>query len=292
MSAPAVRSARAALLGLLVATGCLPRGTLERPVVVALRVEGTRAVSEADVVPRLQTQPSSRYLFTPEPQAYDEDAAAVDRRRIEAYYRSRGYLSARVGPPEVVPRGEGRVEVRFRVEEEGPPVRVAEVRVVGLEAEPAAQARLPRLPLGPGDLFTEAGFDAGRAALLVALGAIGYPRAEVEQQAEIDPATRVVVLTGYGSIATALEAVRLGAVHYLTKPADVDDLLLAFARADAPATPMPPEPHRVPSLARTEWEHIHRVLADCGGNVTRAARLLGIHRRSLQRKLTKAPLPR
>ena len=109
---------------------------------------------------------------------------------------------------------------------------------------------------------------------------------------EIDPTTRVVVLTGYGSIATALEAVRLGAVHYLTKPADVDDLLLAFARADAPATPMPPEPHRVPSLARTEWEHIHRVLADCGGNVSRAARLLGIHRRSLQRKLTKAPLPR
>ena len=110
---------------------------------------------------------------------------------------------------------------------------------------------------------------------------------------ELDPATRIVVLTGYGSIATALEAVRLGAVHYLTKPADVDELLAAFARADAPLkrgdVPLPEE---VPSLARTEWEHIQRVLTDCGGNVTQAARLLGIHRRSLQRKLSKRPLPR
>jgi len=107
-----------------------------------------------------------------------------------------------------------------------------------------------------------------------------------------DPATNVVVLTGYGSIATAVEAVRLGATHYLTKPADVDDLLAAFARAgrapDAPAEP----PDRVPSLARAEWEHIQRVLDDCGGNVSQAARLLGIHRRSLQRKLAKYPVPR
>ena len=111
---------------------------------------------------------------------------------------------------------------------------------------------------------------------------------------EIDPATRIVVLTGYGSIATALEAVRLGAVHYVTKPADVDDLLDAFARGESAAGTVPPAPidHSVPSLARTEWEHIHRVLSDCGGNVSRAARLLGIHRRSLQRKLGKAPLPR
>jgi two-component system response regulator RegA len=102
-------------------------------------------------------------------------------------------------------------------------------------------------------------------------------------------AASVVVLTGYGSIATALEAIRLGARHYLTKPADVDEILSALARA-RPATASPPV--TVPSLARVEWEHINRVLADCGGNVSRAARVLGIHRRSLQRKLAKFPSPR
>jgi two-component system response regulator RegA len=111
----------------------------------------------------------------------------------------------------------------------------------------------------------------------------------------IDATTKVVVLTGYGSIATALEAVRLGATHYLTKPADVDDLLAAFARADAPGEEVPRnETHpafRAPTLARVEWEHIQRVLVDVGGNVSEAARRLGIHRRSLQRKLAKFPVP-
>lgn len=111
---------------------------------------------------------------------------------------------------------------------------------------------------------------------------------------EIDPATNVVVLTGYGSIATALEAVRLGATHYLTKPVDVDEILAAFARKDAPDQPFTSErdDEHVPSLARVEWEHIQRVLTDCHGNVSKAARLLGVHRRSLQRKLHKMPMPR
>lgn len=109
---------------------------------------------------------------------------------------------------------------------------------------------------------------------------------------EADASTVVVVLTGYGSIATALEAVRLGAAHYLTKPADVDEILAGFARAETGEPPPPVEPASVPSLARVEWEHINRVLADCGGNVSKAARLLGLHRRSLQRKLAKYPLPR
>jgi len=108
----------------------------------------------------------------------------------------------------------------------------------------------------------------------------------------IDSTTNVVVLTGYGSIATALEAVRLGATHYLTKPADADDLLAAFARGDA-ALPRAERPETVaPTLARVEWEHIQRVLGDCAGNVSEAARRLGIHRRSLQRKLAKYPVPR
>ena len=108
----------------------------------------------------------------------------------------------------------------------------------------------------------------------------------------IDPTTNVVVLTGYGSIATALEAVRLGATHYLTKPADVDDILAAFARAGGETREAAADVHEVPSLARAEWEHINRVLTDCAGNVTQAAKLLGLHRRSLQRKLAKYPVAR
>jgi two-component system, response regulator RegA len=107
----------------------------------------------------------------------------------------------------------------------------------------------------------------------------------------IDPATVAVVLTGYGSIATAVEAVRLGADEYLTKPAEGDQIIAAFNRSSSlPATGG--EPEQVPSLARVEWEHINRVLADCGGNVSKAARLLGIHRRSLQRKLGRFPSSR
>jgi two-component system response regulator RegA len=113
----------------------------------------------------------------------------------------------------------------------------------------------------------------------------------VQALVAMDPSTVVVVLTGYGSIATALEAVRLGATHYLTKPADADEIVAAFARGGAPPAALPEEPAPA-TLARVEWEHINRVLADCGGNVSQAARLLGIHRRSLQRKLSKYPLPR
>jgi len=100
-------------------------------------------------------------------------------------------------------------------------------------------------------------------------------------------AVRVLVLTGFGSIATTVDALRLGAVNFLPKPADADDILAAFQRAEAKALEAPAEGHDVPSLARVEWEHIHRVLAECGGNISEAARRLGIHRRSLQRKLRK-----
>jgi len=108
----------------------------------------------------------------------------------------------------------------------------------------------------------------------------------------LDPGTNIVVLTGYGSIATAIEAVKLGATHYLQKPADVDDILASFARADLPPGARPEVPDVVPSLDRVEWEHINRVLTDCGGNISQAARLLRVHRRSLQRKLAKHPVNR
>ena len=102
-----------------------------------------------------------------------------------------------------------------------------------------------------------------------------------------DAATRVVMLTGYGSIATAVEAMRLGAVHYLTKPADADEIVSALLRGTADA---PPAPAGEPlSLARAEWEHINHVLVSVSGNISEAARRLGLHRRSLQRKLAKYP---
>ncbi len=102
----------------------------------------------------------------------------------------------------------------------------------------------------------------------------------------IDPATRVLMLTGYGSIATAVDATRRGAVGYLPKPADADEIVAALTGA---AGPGPGEDFETPSLARAEWEHIQRVLSDCDGNVSETARRLGIHRRSLQRKLQKYP---
>lgn len=109
---------------------------------------------------------------------------------------------------------------------------------------------------------------------------------------QMRPQTSVVVLTGYGSIATALEAVKLGATHYLTKPASVDDILAGFSPTTREAVANDSTEHDVPSLDRVEWEHIHRVLTDCDGNISEAARRLGIHRRSLQRKLAKYPARR
>lgn len=109
----------------------------------------------------------------------------------------------------------------------------------------------------------------------------------------VDETTTILVLTGYGSIATAVESLKLGAVHYLSKPVDVDQVLAVFEEpAGVAGATDGRDPVSVPSLARVEWEHIHRVLTDCGGNISQAARLLGLHRRSLQRKLAKYPVRR
>jgi len=105
----------------------------------------------------------------------------------------------------------------------------------------------------------------------------------------LHPNLAIVMLTGFGSIASTVEAMRLGAKNYLTKPAHADEILAALQvdqgvqdQGDAEAM----------SLSRMEWEYINRVLAECDGNISQAARLLGLHRRSLQRKLAKFPLPR
>lgn len=106
------------------------------------------------------------------------------------------------------------------------------------------------------------------------------------------PTLEIVVLTGFGSIATAVDAVRLGAIGYLNKPADADAVLEAFARGRAaPSTEVEEQEWHEPSLARSEWERIQAVLNECEGNISEAARRLGLHRRTLQRKLQKEPPP-
>ena len=98
----------------------------------------------------------------------------------------------------------------------------------------------------------------------------------------------IVVLTGYGSIATAVEAMRLGARNYLTKPAHTDQIIAALSR---PRTRRRPR-FEIPTLAKLEREHIERVLSECDNNVSKAARALGMHRRTLQYKLAKFPVKR
>jgi two-component system response regulator RegA len=109
----------------------------------------------------------------------------------------------------------------------------------------------------------------------------------VQEVKRKSPHTRIVVLTGYGSISNAVEAVRAGAVNYLSKPADADQVLAAFDADPRSAQDGPLVDYQPLSLAQAEWNHIQRVMADCGGNLTQAARLLGIPRRTLQRKLKK-----
>jgi len=101
---------------------------------------------------------------------------------------------------------------------------------------------------------------------------------------------RIVVTTGYASIATAVEAIKLGATHYLTKPVDVDSIEAAFHRDFGDET-IPPG-HECLSLGRVAWEHIQGVLAEHDGNIAATARALGMHRRTLQRKLIKFPARR
>jgi len=112
----------------------------------------------------------------------------------------------------------------------------------------------------------------------------------VKRLTELDAHTRIVVLTGYASVATAVEAIKLGAVHYLSKPADADEILQAFAQENGNVHVAIGEQR--PSIDRLEWEYIQQVLNDYGGNISATARSLGMHRRTLQRKLQKRPVKR
>ncbi len=106
---------------------------------------------------------------------------------------------------------------------------------------------------------------------------------------ELHPATRIVVLTGYGNIATAVAAIKAGAVDYIAKPADADDVIAALLST---GSGLPPPPANPMSADRVRWEHIQRVFEQCNRNVSETARRLNMHRRTLQRILSKrAPRP-
>ena len=115
----------------------------------------------------------------------------------------------------------------------------------------------------------------------------------IPQLKALAPDLRILLLTGYASIATAVEAIKRGAHDYLAKPVDADAVVqtLLGTQSDAQhAAQDAPLPDAPPPLKRLEWEHIQRVLAECDGNVSAAARRLGLHRRTLQRKLAKHPV--
>ncbi|MFB9886832.1 response regulator transcription factor [Balneatrix alpica] len=107
----------------------------------------------------------------------------------------------------------------------------------------------------------------------------------LQQQADL----HILVLTGYASLATCVDAIKLGAKHYLPKPAQVEDILLALNASPNPHQPLQEQPM---SPARLEWEHIQQVLSANDGNISATARALGMHRRTLQRKLQKRPVQR
>jgi two-component system response regulator RegA len=134
-------------------------------------------------------------------------------------------------------------------------------------------------------LLTQATFDF--AVVDLKLGA-GSGLACVQMLHQQNLATRIVVLTGFASITTAVEAIKLGAAHYLTKPANTDDIEEAFGHVGG--NPDVPVDTRRSSIKTVEWEYIHQTLVACEFNISEAARRLGMHRRTLARKLEKRQL--
>jgi two-component system response regulator RegA len=122
----------------------------------------------------------------------------------------------------------------------------------------------------------------------------------VSELRRCSPTTRVLVLTGYGSIASAVEAMKLGAVNYLCKPVDADTIIAAFGGGNFAPEPEEsadegsesPAADQPLTVMRLEWEYINRVLTENDGNISATARALNMHRRTLQRKLLKRPVPR
>lgn len=110
----------------------------------------------------------------------------------------------------------------------------------------------------------------------------------VKKLISLDANTACVMLTGFASIATAVEAIKLGAIHYLTKPANADEILAALHKNEGDTTVSISE--NPLSVKRLEWEHLQKILMQHDGNISAAARALNMHRRTLQRKLEKRPV--
>ena len=104
---------------------------------------------------------------------------------------------------------------------------------------------------------------------------------------DLDPNTRIVMLTGYASITTAVEAIKLGATQYLAKPANADEIVAAFSHTPDSGVALNAQPTQIGEL---EWDHIQRVLREHDDNISATARALNMHRRTLQRKLNKPPI--
>jgi translocation and assembly module TamA len=187
------RPLAALALGLsLGAAGCtLGHGTAKEPAVDAVVLRGVRSVDGDELRAKLAThgplsRPGALGFVLRERLRLDPDALAVDKRRIEAFYRERGYYRARVEDVEVREAGRGLVKVVFHVSE-GEPVRITTVEVKGLEAAPDAARYATKLPVRPGDVFTEGAYDAARAQLLASLLSNGWAAAEVRQGAVVLP---------------------------------------------------------------------------------------------------------
>lgn len=179
---------------LLLAAGCLTgRGTAESPIVTSVRFEGVRAVDDSELADRLATHAPEGFLLR-EGTPLDTDALSVDRRRVEAWYRERGYYGARVTDVDVKPDGRGRARIVFHVDEGGA-VRVREVRITGLDAAPEAKARVGRLPIAPGQVFDEGRYDRARGAILAALHSTGWADGKVRQSALVVPEEGIADVT-------------------------------------------------------------------------------------------------
>ncbi|MGC4001289.1 MAG: BamA/TamA family outer membrane protein [Anaeromyxobacter sp.] len=185
------------LLALLLAgaTGCsvVARGTPESPIISAFSFEGVKAVDEDDLKAKLATQ-STGLLPWEDVVTYDPDLLTVDRRRVEAYYRDHGFYDAEVTDVQVIDDEEGRVQIKMKVQE-GEPVKVSKITIIGLDAEPDARRAMEKLPLREGRTFQLADYDASRAEIERALRRTGWAFAEVAQEAHILPREKKAEVT-------------------------------------------------------------------------------------------------
>ncbi len=185
---------RAALLAFIVLTGCrTPRGTVEEPVITRFDLRGATHVDASELKEKLATHGPDCFLgfLACDWFRLDPDALGADKRRIEAYYRARGFYRTSTTAAEVTPDGEGRVHVALGVKE-GPRITVRRLEITGFDEVPEARSHAGTLKLAVGHAFTEAAYDATRAQLLTALLATGWANATVTQSAQVLPDEGVV----------------------------------------------------------------------------------------------------